>query len=557
MHKFEAIGSLRRAAIAVLAFLALASTVAAAENREAVAVIIGNKAYTGDTPEVTYAHNDAEAMKRYVIDVLGYREGNIIDLRDATKGQFESVFGSAGNHRGQLFNWVRPERSDVTVFYSGHGVPGLQDRRGYLLPVDADPNFAELAGYPLDTLYANLAKIDARSMSVFLDACFSGDSAAGMLIRATSGIGISPRLPDGAAQMTILTAATAEQVASWDEEAGNGLFTENLLAALYGAADSGEYGDGDGRVTVAEVRTYLGDEMTYRARRTYGRDQTASITGGDGIVLVVFSPGELPRRPRLVLPKESGDTPPSRTGRQDARRAEEVAFWNSIAGSESRGDYEAYLDIYPSGIYATLALNRIEEIANRRVAALPPPVSRSLPDLTAGALLAFSNGSYQIDRILADRIEVRRDRKREELLLGIIRVGREVLQKDHELSVTSREMRKLTALFPLRVGSTTKFRMRDVYDGNDHIDNIKVELRVVGQSTFVTGSWRIPVYDLRGEFRISAPGAGNAAKIIRTYKYSPDLGVVVDFTETSDNQGGWLSHLLGSHFLQDIKPSAG
>ena len=158
MHKFEAIGSLRRAAIAVLAFLALASTVAAAENREAVAVIIGNKAYTGDTPEVTYAHNDAEAMKRYVIDVLGYREGNIIDLRDATKGQFESVFGSAGNHRGQLFNWVRPGRSDVTVFYSGHGVPGLQDRRGYLLPVDADPNFAELAGYPLDTLYANLGR---------------------------------------------------------------------------------------------------------------------------------------------------------------------------------------------------------------------------------------------------------------------------------------------------------------------------------------------------------------------------------------------------------------
>ena len=26
------------------------------------------------------------------------------------------------------------------VFYSGHGVPGLKSRTGYLLPVDADPD---------------------------------------------------------------------------------------------------------------------------------------------------------------------------------------------------------------------------------------------------------------------------------------------------------------------------------------------------------------------------------------------------------------------------------
>ena len=62
----------------------LAATATTAENRYGVAVIIGNKTYKGRTPTVDFAHNDADAMKRFVIERLGYRPGNIIDLRDAT-----------------------------------------------------------------------------------------------------------------------------------------------------------------------------------------------------------------------------------------------------------------------------------------------------------------------------------------------------------------------------------------------------------------------------------------------------------------------------------------
>lgn len=36
-----------------------------------VAVIIGNKTYQGRIPAVDYAYRDAEAIKRYVVDVLG------------------------------------------------------------------------------------------------------------------------------------------------------------------------------------------------------------------------------------------------------------------------------------------------------------------------------------------------------------------------------------------------------------------------------------------------------------------------------------------------------
>ena len=93
-------------AVAVLAH-PLGAALSAAENRYGVAVIIGNKTYKGRTPAVDFAHNDAEAMKRFVIERLGYRPGNIIDLRDASKGEIETVFGSEKNHKGRLFNWVR------------------------------------------------------------------------------------------------------------------------------------------------------------------------------------------------------------------------------------------------------------------------------------------------------------------------------------------------------------------------------------------------------------------------------------------------------------------
>ncbi len=238
------------------------------------------------TPQVEFSHNDADAIKEFVINKLGYRKGNIIDLRDATQAQMMAIFGTKDSYEGKLFGWVRPGKSDVTVFYSGHGAPGLKDKRGYLLPVDADPNLVEINGYPVDVLYKNLAKIDAKSITVYLDACFSGDSPKGMIVRATSGISVVAKLPTKKARLTVLTAAQADQFASWDEDAKMGLFTKNLLVALNGAADREDYGNGDGVVTVGEVQKYLDDEMSYQARRRYNRSQKATVLGDLKTVLV-------------------------------------------------------------------------------------------------------------------------------------------------------------------------------------------------------------------------------------------------------------------------------
>ena len=51
---------------------------------------------------------------------------------------------------------------NVVVYYSGHGVPGPGGERGYLLPVNADPDAPEINGYPIDLLLANLARLEMR-----------------------------------------------------------------------------------------------------------------------------------------------------------------------------------------------------------------------------------------------------------------------------------------------------------------------------------------------------------------------------------------------------------
>ena len=54
--------------VATVLYAITASISLAAENPDGVAVIIGNKSYSHtDVPEVSFAHNDADAIKRYVI----------------------------------------------------------------------------------------------------------------------------------------------------------------------------------------------------------------------------------------------------------------------------------------------------------------------------------------------------------------------------------------------------------------------------------------------------------------------------------------------------------
>ena len=64
--------------------------VSAGKNNSGVAVIIGNSAYQGGLPEVTYALNDANAFRDYVID---WQPTDELDLV-VTFSQFWSIFAT-------------------------------------------------------------------------------------------------------------------------------------------------------------------------------------------------------------------------------------------------------------------------------------------------------------------------------------------------------------------------------------------------------------------------------------------------------------------------------
>ncbi len=248
-----------------------------------VAVIIGNSAYTGrDIPAVPPARNDAAMMRRYAVEALGVAEDNVISLDDATAAQMVEVFGNDRDPKGKLYNWVKPGVSRVFVYYAGHGAPSGPGGAAMLVPADASAASIALSGYPLATLYANLAKLPATGVTVVLEACFSGGSEAGSLVPSASPVSIAVKPQAVPGNLTVITAGTAGQIASWEKDGSHGLFTEYFLKGMAGAADQPPTGNGDGSVGLDELGRYLDQNVSYRARRYYGRDQTVQVVRGQG-----------------------------------------------------------------------------------------------------------------------------------------------------------------------------------------------------------------------------------------------------------------------------------
>ncbi len=195
-------------------------------NKDAIAVVIGNTAYTKAKP-VDFAINDARSVKKYLMQVLGFREGNILYYENATLGEFNTIFGTRSNPKGRLFNTIKQNISDVVIYYSGHGAPGLKDNKAYFVPVEADPNYMENGGYCLDILYENLKSMPAKSITLFSDACFSGagifEKISPIVIRAKEPVKESMK------NTSLMNSCTGSEVSCCHNEEKHGLFTFYLL----------------------------------------------------------------------------------------------------------------------------------------------------------------------------------------------------------------------------------------------------------------------------------------------------------------------------------------
>ena len=201
--------------------------------------------------------------------------------KDITKARFEVLFGIYGNHRGILYDYLKPSQSDVFIYYSGHGLADLDDMKGYFVPVDSDPAKIAFNGYALALFYENLSKLETRRTTIILDACFSGGTNSGkFLIKSASPALIKIDTKNVIrSDAAVLTSSDGDQISSWYDEQGHGLFSYFFLKGLGGAADL----DDDGQITFQEIHDYVSDRsdgVPYWARRLHGgREQTPMLYG--------------------------------------------------------------------------------------------------------------------------------------------------------------------------------------------------------------------------------------------------------------------------------------
>jgi len=247
------------------------------KNKNGIAVVIGNRDYSGDVPDVEFAVRDAEYVREYLIKTMGYRPGNIFYNTNATFSNMKVAFN-------KLKNAVKKEKSDVFIYYSGHGAPDDATKQGFFVPVDADPNFIKETGYAVKDLYAMLDTLGSKSTTVVIDACFSGSSDQGMILKDISPVSIHiDKAILSRENSAVFTSSTGVQVSSWYREKKHSLFTYYFLKALQGEADSNK----DNMLTLSEIKAYIDDEVPYMARRLNNRVQTPGLRSMDNSKVLV------------------------------------------------------------------------------------------------------------------------------------------------------------------------------------------------------------------------------------------------------------------------------
>jgi len=209
------------------------------DNSDAFAIIIANENYLS-VPKVNCALNDGRTFRRYCNQTLGIPNDNIHLLEDATFGQMT-----------EEMNWLTRVAkaydgdSKIIIYYAGHGIPNEKDGAAYLLPIDNSGNNTA-AAYSLNKLYKELGALNAKSVTVFLDACFSGSQRGDGMLTAARGVAMSYKKEDPLGNMVVFTATQGDETAYPYAEKGHGLFTYYLLKKLKetkGEVDYGTLGD--------------------------------------------------------------------------------------------------------------------------------------------------------------------------------------------------------------------------------------------------------------------------------------------------------------------------
>ena len=233
-------------------------------NDKTFVVIIANENYH-DVSRVEFAISDGITFREYCIKTLGTPEQNISFKTNAT----------LNNMRAEI-NWIKQVaeahkgEARVIFYYAGHGIPDESSKSSYLLPIDGSGTDVT-TGYKLDDLYQILGSLPAHSVTVFMDACFSGAGRDGQMLAQARGVRVTAKSGVPTGNMVVFSSSQGDETSFPYKEKGHGLFTYFLLKKLQ---------ETKGDVTLGELSDYLTTQVGQQSILVNRKSQTPTVTAG-------------------------------------------------------------------------------------------------------------------------------------------------------------------------------------------------------------------------------------------------------------------------------------
>lgn len=247
------------------------------KNEDAVAIIIGIEKYR-NVSEASFANNDAILFKEYAIRSLGIAENRIrlhID-KDAEKIEILKTL------KIWLPTQINSGKTDIYIFYSGHGLPSNDGKGFYILPYDSDTNFLDETAIKHSKLIDEIQKLNPKSVKIFLDSCFVGQNNQGeTLLPGARPILLRSNKEMFPSNFTVLAASGPTQI-SWSSQIlKHGIFSFFLMKGMEGDADKNK----DGEINASELVNYLKDKVAKQAALNNHIQNPQLIGDGESIIL--------------------------------------------------------------------------------------------------------------------------------------------------------------------------------------------------------------------------------------------------------------------------------
>lgn len=247
------------------------------KDNDAVAIIIGIQNYKR-LGKADFANKDAQKFYEYAYRALGIPKDRIKILTDADADQAAFL----KSFRNWLPLYVRKNKTEVFVFYSGHGLPSPDGKSLYFLPYGVDQDLLDETAIDQRKIVAAIQATQPKSVTMFIDSCYSGLSKTGdILLSGSKPVTLKNSDIDYPTGFTVMTASSPDQISSSSTELQHGIFSFYLMKGMEGDADL----NNDKEITVGEMKKFLLDNVQLKAM-SINRKQIPQVVGDTDRVLV-------------------------------------------------------------------------------------------------------------------------------------------------------------------------------------------------------------------------------------------------------------------------------